>query len=232
MTGEAETGAGGGVEARPEAPPVEEVFPDARVRAVAAAAARGDAAQVRSIITKSAGDPEGPVDINATSAAGVNPLMYAIVTRDEKAARALLDAGADPNHRTPLGDSPMLAAGLTEDQRFLKLLLERGGDPNLKNNRGEPLLHQVLDYFLWDNAHFLLDKGADINGADPAGETPAFRLALMNQFEQVHRFLERGADPDRATVTGSTVRDLVNRAHVAPGSPADEWRGRVLERLR
>jgi uncharacterized protein len=223
--------AGRDVAGRPMPPPLEEVFPDPRVQAVATAASRGSAAEVRALVAKSAADPEGPIDLNATSPEGVNLLMYAIGTRDERAVRALLDAGADPNHRTPRGESPMLAAGLVDDPRYLKLLLDRGGDPNLKNARGEPLLHQLIDYALWENVHVLLDRGADINAADPAGETPVFRLAQMNQFEQVLRFLERGADPDTADVTARTLRHLVATSRVAPTSPQAAFRVRVEQRL-
>lgn len=223
--------AGADVTGRPQPPPLDEIFPDPRAQAAAQAAARGSSAEVRAIIAKSAADPEGPLDINAASWTGLNLLMYAIGTREERAVRALLDAGADPNHRTPRGESPMLAAGLVDDPKFLKLLLDRGGDPNWKNARGEPLLHQLIDYFLWENVHVLLDRGADINAADPAGETPVFRLALMNQYDQVLRLLDRGADPDRADVTGRSLRHLVAKSRVNPTSAQGAARARVAERL-
>jgi hypothetical protein len=216
---------------RPEAPALSEVFSDPRLCAAGAAAERGDAAEIRAIVARSAGDPEGPLDINAASPAGLNLLMYEIGARNERAVSTLLEAGASPNYKTPRGESPMLAAGLVADRRFLSLLIDRGGDVNLKNDRGEPLLLQVIDYLHWDNADLLLDRGADINAADTAGETAVHRLATINQFEQIHRYLDRGADPDRTDVTGRSLHDKVARSRVAPTSPLASWRTRVQQKL-
>lgn len=162
---------------------------------------------------------------------GSDLLITAIADRDEAAARALLEAGADPNAAGREGESPMLAASIADGTHFLALLLDHGGDPNLRDARGEPLLLTVILYLRFDSAHLLLDRGADIDARNAMGETAAFRLASLNQFEQVNHFLDRGAAPDVADATGRTLRDVIARSRVDPASPAARWREHVAERL-
>jgi hypothetical protein len=202
-------------------PPVDEVFADERLRAAAAAAERGDAAQIRAL---------GPLDIDAVSPSGANLLMYEIAARDETAVRALLAAGANPNHLTPSGASPMLAAGISDDPRWLGILLDHGGDPDLCNQRGEPLLVLLVSYLRWDSMHLLLDRGAAIDATGPSGQTAAFRLAALYKFEQLERLLSRGADPDHPDAHGLTLRVFVAE-ELDPSSPEEPFRKRIAERL-
>jgi uncharacterized protein len=205
-------------------PPASEVFEDEGLRRAAAAAERGDVAQIRAL---------GPLDLDAVSASGANLLMYEIATRNETAVRALLDAGADPNHLTPEGASPMMAAGISDDPRWLGLLLDKGGDPNLRAGQGrpgEPLLTLLVAYGRWENMLVLLDRGADIEATGPSGQTAALRLAALYQFERVDKLLERGADPAHPDVNGLTLRAFV--AHtLPPDSPQEPSRRRVAERI-
>lgn len=212
-------------------PPPEQVFPDPRLQAAARAAERGDAQRIRDIVARSAGDPAGPVDLEAASPSGANLLMYAILTRSEVAVRTLLEVGANPNHLTPRGDSPLLAAAVAGDPRFLDLLLDHGGNPDLKTLRGEPLLLQLITHLSWDGLRLLLDRGANVDAADALGQTAVLKLARSNQYEEVHRLLARGADPHRADATGATLRALAARPLRRLDSPEEAWRKRVVERL-
>lgn len=207
-------------------PPVSEVFLDDGSRRVAAAAEAGDAARVRAI----AASASPRVDLDAVAPAGVNLLMYAIVTQHEIAARTLLDAGADPNALTPQGSSPMLVAGINEDPRWLALLLDRGGDPDLKNQYGEPLLTLLVPHGRWENMLLLLDRGAKIDAAGPSGQTATFRLGALHQFDRVFALLERGADPTLTDKNGLQLRAFVAQP-VTPGSPQEGWRDRVAARI-
>lgn len=204
-------------------PPADEVFADEGLRRAAAAAERGDVAGIRAL---------GPISLDRGSPSGANLLMYEIAARNETAVRALLDAGADPNHRTAEGASPMMAAGITDDPRFLGLLLDKGGDPNLRSSDpgGEPLLTLLVAYGRWDNMLVLLDRGADLEATGPSGQTAAFRLATLYQFDRVDGLLERGANPEHADVNGLALRAFV--AHPLPPDSAQEpWRRRVAARI-
>jgi ankyrin repeat protein len=212
-------------------PPLDVVFPDKRLQALGAAAEQGNTAKLKVLLAESERDPEGPVDINAVSGPGANLLMYEIAARNDVAQRALLDAGANPNHLTPKGDSPMLAASFTEHSRELRLLLDCGGDPNLSDARGEPLLIKTIFASRWNNVDLLLERGANINAANASGQTAIFILANFGQWEQVLRFLDRGANPDVADSTRRTFREVVSRAKLPPNSPSAAAHAEVVKRL-
>lgn len=205
-------------------PPANEVFSSEGQREAAAAAERGDAAQLSALAARG-------VSLDEESPAGVNLLMYEIAAKNETAVRTLLSAGADPNRLTNSGASPMLLATAVDDPRFLDILLDKGGDPNLKNNRGEPLLHQAMNYSNWGNLRKLAMRGADIEAKDGSGRTAALKLAYLNQYEEVSWFLDRGADPLAADAGKRTLRDLVATAKLDPSSPLEAWRKQVAARL-
>ncbi len=61
------------------------------------------------------------------------PLYYAISANDVGAVRALLEFGADPNHRSNAGWTPLLmAARDSTDPRVVSELLDTGADPSAK----------------------------------------------------------------------------------------------------
>ena len=115
-------------------------------------------------------------------------------------AKALLDAGADPNdgeslyHSVEFGDRVctrlLLQRGARvegtnavhhqldfEDPDGLAMFLDHGVDPNLRDHEGRPLLHGAIDR---DRSaavlKLLLDRGADPGALDGRGFTP-FRMA-------------------------------------------------------
>ena len=68
--------------------------------------------------------------------AQVPPLGTAAFARQLDAARALLDAGADPNARGAGGFAPLHTAAQNGDVPLVELLLERGADPELRADDG------------------------------------------------------------------------------------------------
>jgi uncharacterized protein len=68
--------------------------------------------------------------------AAVRPLATAAFARNHECARALLDAGADPNGRGGLGFTPLHTAAQNGDLSLAELLLERGADPALAAEDG------------------------------------------------------------------------------------------------
>lgn len=168
------------------------------------AAALGDEAAVRrhlaadgSQVTTRAGDP--PAD----------PLMWLCYSpfhgeRDdglEGAARALLEAGADPNTRD---DGPyrlpalFAVTGHRHAPRIARLLLDAGADPN----DGESAFHAAERYHV-EALELLLEHGVDLNLTGDWGNTPLYFLLRywdVAREEQVGRglrwLLDHGADPN------------------------------------
>ena len=67
-------------------------------------------------------------DADQDNSARVRPLHSAIAARDHDAAKALLEAGADPNCVQQGGFTPLLAAAHHDDAEMAALLLRHGAD--------------------------------------------------------------------------------------------------------
>lgn len=93
--------------------------------------------------------PNGPEVVRALLAAGadpdadsenpfgVRPLHAAAAAGDHDSARALLEAGADPNVRQQGGYTPLHSAAHSGDVELVRLLLVHGADPALVTDDGQ-----------------------------------------------------------------------------------------------
>jgi ankyrin repeat protein len=121
------------------------------------------------------------------------------------AARALLDAGADPNtgwmeteyDPRPTWEAAIYgAAGLAQHPGLTRLLLERGADPN----DGETPYHVVETY---DNTvmKILVESG---KLSETSMTTLLLRKTDWHDYDGIKWLLEHGADPNRRTQWGRT----------------------------
>jgi ankyrin repeat protein len=162
------------------------------------AAALGDEDAVRRHLAAGA-----PIDAKAGDPPG-DPLIwlcYSPFDDLEAAARALLDAGADPNTRD---DGPYrlpalyAVTGHRHEPRLARLLLEAGADPN----DGESAFH-AAERFHVEALELLLEYGVDLNLNGDWGNTPLYFLLRywdIARHEEVARglrwLLDHGADPN------------------------------------
>jgi ankyrin repeat protein len=105
----------------------------------------------------------------------------------EASARALLDAGADPNTRDRHYGVPALYAvtGLNNSPAMARMLLEAGADPT----DGESL-HHAAENFHEESLALLLEYGADLNATGEWGNTPLFFLLRYMDLSQLPRALQ------------------------------------------
>lgn len=192
--------------------------PESPAGRLAAAAARGDVAEVASLV-KDGADP------NAPGREGMLPLMWAFLAQNEAGVRALLAAGADPNRRTTgpansrgagsrSGVSPIALAVGAPDPRWLSLFLEHGGNPNGPDLSNEPLIFGAINTLQPARVRVLIERGADVNARGLAGETPLITAAEQNQFPIVRDLLARGADWRARDGTGRTLAYVVQSQQV------------------
>lgn len=204
----------------------ERFFADPAVRALAEAAARGDAAAV-------AAHHRAGADVNTVGADGMTPLIWTLGHQSKAGLRALLAAGANPNWRDQArGVSAMSLAAGARDPEFLAILLDHRGDPNLAGHRNEPIIFEAIMALQWPSMRLLAERGADINVRGMAGDTPLIRLVKLNQFEQAFYLVERGADWRARTGSGRTAVEFALGSRVSPTLPAHQWRERLLTLLR
>jgi ankyrin repeat protein len=173
-----------------------------------------------SVVSARAGDPPG------------DPLLWLCHSpfhgeRDDRlegAARALLEAGADPNTRDGgRYELPALYAvtGRRNVPRIARLLLEAGADPT----DGESAFH-AAERFHEEALELLLRFGVDLNATGDWGNTPLYFLLRYWDLAEGPRelrlglgwLLDHGADPD---VRCGQWRESSLHVAARRGQPAD-----------
>ncbi len=175
----------------------EDVFPDPRTAALAAAAADGDGARVRSLAAAGA-DPDG------RGQRGTTPLQWALYHRSAEGLRALLAAGADPALGAEDGKTALHLAAMADDPRLLAALLEGGASPDVRDTvTGATPLASALMGERHQNVRALLAAGAQPGLADRMGNTPLHQAAKINEFGLALALLQAGADPRARNAQGA-----------------------------
>ncbi len=102
-----------------------------------------------------------------------NALVSTMHSTDIRAARRLLEAGANPNGRVFPLDQDLLnyAVGLSLSD-FVELLLQFGADPNSANSIAGSPLGLAAGHGDAKSVQLLLAKGAKVNSQDADGWTP------------------------------------------------------------
>lgn len=148
-------------------------------------------------------------------------LLSATAENDLKAARLLLQAGADKNYyrnpRRMLGidadrtTSLMMAAteGHTE---ILRLLLDAGAKKDLKDFRGRTALHMAVFEGHTETVRLLVDAGADKDLRDDYGRTALTLAARMARPEILSLLVNAGAEKNFRDSSGMTALMYAARA--------------------
>lgn len=211
---------------------LERAFPDPRAQALAIAAERGDAAEVRRLMQDEGVDPD---EIFGGYYGGMPLLAWPIYSQSPEGLRAMLAAGADPNAKKSFESqnggmrfhgNAMVWAAEQEDPVYLGILLDHGGDPDSRTANDESLLfHAFIKQNQWQNVQFLIERGADINAEASAGRTILRIYTSRGGFMMAHWLLERGADPTLDYASRKPVQNPDSHAIEAifwhPGTPDD-----------
>lgn len=144
---------------------------------------------------------------------GYTPLIAACGKGKLEIARALLEAGADPNYVAPDGMTPIKAAIPGAGRPFNRALLDMLLDAGAKLNTGcEPPLHLAVAQGNADLVTYLIEHGADPNLDDVDGSPPLFWAGAYGDrpdVEMMRLLFRLGADPGRRDGVGRTLVDHV-----------------------
>lgn len=148
-------------------------------------------------------------DLRVQGRDGVTLLEWAVLNRQPKALRALLDAGADSAQQGLDGETVWHLAAQADDPVYLRTMIEAGADPNALSRSRSNALVSALDAARPDHLRMLLDAGINPNQADVVGYTPLHSAAMLRDYDSVLLLLHKGADPQVKSNNGATLQSFL-----------------------
>lgn len=191
------------------------------------ATARGDLDGVEEAIANRA-------DLEVRSGEGRTPLVVATKANRIEIARALLEAGADPNAKDDLQDSAFLYAGAEGLNEILRMTLEHGADVKSTNRYGGTALIPASEHAHVATVRILLQAGTPVNHVNNLDWTAMHEAIVLGNGSDRHvkvveMLLEAGADlsiPDgdgvlpRQLAVDRGYHEIVDAIDGAAGSPS------------
>lgn len=133
---------------------------------------------------------EEGVDVNAKQGSGWTALQHACNHGNLEVVKALLDKGAEINHRNiPTGRAAIHYAAACEEDAVLRLLIERGADIEVRNNDGETPLFDAASGGSEACVRLLIDSGCDVNAKNLRGKGAVYAAAASTQPETAELLL-------------------------------------------
>ncbi|HEU0200816.1 MAG TPA: ankyrin repeat domain-containing protein [Burkholderiaceae bacterium] len=199
--------------------------PDTLNAKLLAAADKGEAATVRTLIGKGADLQRiGPAALKAAADSRYWGSHSSVTEAGQlETLRALLESGVDPNTRDAEGLTPLMLVvrGRTESPAAIKALLDRGADVHAKcdcsacdprsGSQGCNALMIAASVGHREIVQILLGAGARVNDKTEQGHTA---LMLTERSDIVRTLLQWGADPDMRDDHGRTALIWAARENV------------------
>ena len=131
-----------------------------------------------------------------------------LAVREQRAqtVRALLAAGADPNHRDSAGITPLHRA--SDSPQLASLLIRGGAAVDTTDARGRTPLHWSAEEPGGLATAVLLQHGARVAARDHERRTALHAAALSGNTGAIQALLRHGADPDARDIYGATPLHL------------------------
>ena len=138
--------------------------------------------------------PEPPSVLSPT---GLKPWMETALFGTTAELAAQLDAGLDPNTKTPEGTTLLMMAAHDTDK--VKLLIDRGADVRAKAKSGYTALMVATTYFgTSSSVRLLLEHDAEANPGKKVtfDASPLVLASLAGDRDNISLLLAKGADPN------------------------------------
>ncbi len=148
----------------------------------------------------------GKSNPQAADADGDTWLIGAAAADDKELAVALLEQGADPNHRNNLGRTALMYAAIEGQDDIAKALLQKNADPNIGDNDGDTALHLAI-YMKAKGLNIvrlLLASKANPNAANELGDTPMHWAAAAGNIEAARLLISSGAGVNARSKAGQS----------------------------
>jgi len=160
----------------------------------------GDLAQARKLWAKGAAiDAPGVVN-------GYTPLYFAVGTGNAPMLQALLEWGANPNHRADDGAGPlMVGVGAKAPLAIAQGLVSAGADAHAVNNDGFGCLHAAAEVDHHALIPWLISLGLDREARTKNGHTAVHIAAGLGHLEALKALIEKGANPLADSPNGTAM---------------------------
>ena len=158
--------------------------PDARL---ADAVEKQNRARVQSLLKKRA-------PVNTAQVDGMTALHWAAYHEDEKTAKQLIAAGAEPKAKNRYGVTPISIACRNGNTAIVQMLLKSGADPNATLRGGETALMTAARTGKSGPVSALIAAGAKIDATVGNGQTALMWAAAAGNTGTVDLLLKAGAD--------------------------------------
>jgi ankyrin repeat protein len=139
------------------------------------------------------------------------PLDLASQNGHVKAARMLIERGADPTAQNKHGQTPLHLASQWGKVDVARMLIEHGADPTAQNRHEETPLHMALQRRQVDVALMLIERGADLTAQNRDGETLLHLASQWGQVDVSRMLIEHGADATAQNKRGETPLHLASQ---------------------
>lgn len=176
--------------------------------------------------------------INLPGVDGMTLLMFAVLqsrnsnSKAVAAARALVNAGADPLQEIDDLGSPLFVLIRSNDVQLMRAFLSGGMDPNVRIG-GLPLVHELAMTGSLACLQAVVEAGANLESTDSLGRTALDRAIAAMQFDHAEFLLDRGANPHATSVNGVSVSyklyNILSRQQA--GSPAHRKLTELRDRM-
>ncbi|KAK2805838.1 hypothetical protein FQN51_008612 [Onygenales sp. PD_10] len=145
-------------------------------------------------------------EVDAADCEGRTPLMKAARSGFEEGVKALLDKGADPNHKDHKRETPLSQAARATDGsgEVVEMLLREGSDPNFKNSDGDTPLILAAERGHQHVVKLLLEQGVEPESIGCYRQTALAKAAAASSTEVVKMLLDNGCDPNFRDKYGET----------------------------
>lgn len=181
-------------------------------------------AEARLIEAAGAGDAEGVkaalaagARTEVSDASGRTPLLLASLGDHVAAARALVEAGADPDAQDDRDDSAWLVTGVTGSVEMMRTLLPAEPDQTLRNRFGGTALIPAAERGHVPYIRAALQEASmEVDHVNGLGWTALLEAVILgdggaDHQETVRLLLAAGATPDLADRDGVTPREHAER---------------------
>ena len=144
------------------------------------------------------------VPVGAVTRQQVTPLHEACVRGSLRAAKILLDNGANPDATALQGLTPMHNAASFAQNDVIELLFKAGGKLDAESERRLTPLHCAAAMGHSRTLVLLVKLGADVEALDSLGESALHKAASSGSGSSVTVLIERGADVNLESKAGES----------------------------